>query len=44
VVSAAQDGAVPKLWDATIEAHRSAVRYATLDTAATLVAHHACGR
>ena len=31
---------VPKLWDATIEAHRSAVRDATLDTAATLVARH----
>jgi len=32
--------AVPKLWDDTIEAHRRAVRDATLDTAATLVAEH----
>ena len=31
---------MPKLWDATIEVHRSAVRDATLDTAATLVARH----
>ena len=31
---------MPKLWDATIEAHRSAVRDATLDTAAALVARH----
>lgn len=29
---------MPKLWDATIEAHRHAVRDATLDTAAALVA------
>ena len=32
--------AVPKLWDDTIEAHRRAVRDATLDTAAALVAEH----
>jgi AcrR family transcriptional regulator len=31
-------GAVPKLWSETIEAHRRAVRDATLDTAATLAA------
>jgi AcrR family transcriptional regulator len=31
---------VPKLWDATIEAHRRAVREATLDTTAALVAEH----
>jgi AcrR family transcriptional regulator len=31
---------VPKLWNATIEAHRREVRDATLDTAAALVAEH----
>ncbi|MFP8958980.1 TetR/AcrR family transcriptional regulator [Streptomyces nanhaiensis] len=31
---------MPKLWDETIEAHRAAVRDATLDTAAALVAEH----
>jgi len=31
---------VPKLWTETIEAHRRAVRDATLDTAAALVAEH----
>jgi AcrR family transcriptional regulator len=31
---------VPKLWDQTIEAHRRAVRDATLDTTAALVAEH----
>jgi AcrR family transcriptional regulator len=31
---------VPKLWNDTIEAHRSAVREATLDTTAALVAEH----
>jgi AcrR family transcriptional regulator len=31
---------VPKLWDETIDAHRHAVREATLDTAARLVAEH----
>lgn len=31
---------MPKLWDTTIEAHRHAVRDATLDTAAALVARH----
>jgi AcrR family transcriptional regulator len=31
---------VPKLWNDTIEAHRAAVRDATLDAAATLVADH----
>jgi AcrR family transcriptional regulator len=33
-------GAVPKLWSETIEAHRRAVRDATLDTTAALVAKH----
>jgi AcrR family transcriptional regulator len=32
--------AVPKLWNETIEAHRRAVRHATLDTTAALVAEH----
>jgi len=32
--------AVPKLWDETIEAHRRAVRDATLDTTAALVVEH----
>ena len=31
---------VPRLWDDTIEAHRGAVRAATLDAAAALVAEH----
>ena len=31
---------MPKLWDDTIEAHRRAVRDATLDTTATLIARH----
>jgi AcrR family transcriptional regulator len=31
---------VPKLWNQTIEAHRRAVRDATLDTTAALVAEH----
>ena len=31
---------VPKLWDDTIDAHRRAVREATLNTAAELVAEH----
>jgi AcrR family transcriptional regulator len=31
---------VPKLWDETIEEHRRAVRRATLDTTAALVAKH----
>ena len=31
---------VPRLWDDTIEAHRSAVRDATLETTADLVAKH----
>lgn len=31
---------MPKLWNDTIEAHRSAVREATLDTTAALVAEH----
>ena len=33
-------GTVPKLWNDTIEAHRRAVRDATLDTAAALVAEN----
>src|SRR4029453_3504729 len=31
---------MPRLWDETIEAHRRAVRDATLDTTAALVAQH----
>jgi len=31
---------MPKLWDKTIDAHRSAVRVAILDTTAALVAQH----
>lgn len=31
---------MPKLWSRTVASHRRAVRDATLDTAATLVAHH----
>ncbi len=34
------DGTVPRLWTDTIDAHRRAVRDATLDTAAALVAEH----
>lgn len=34
---------MPKLWDDTIEAHRRAVRDATLDTAAALVSEHGLG-
>ncbi|MEP9389974.1 TetR/AcrR family transcriptional regulator [Mesorhizobium sp. KR9-304] len=33
-------GAVPKLWNETIDAHRRAVRDATLDATAALVAKH----
>jgi AcrR family transcriptional regulator len=33
-------GRVPKLWNETIEAHRRAVREATLETTAALVAEH----
>jgi AcrR family transcriptional regulator len=33
-------GVVPKLWNETIEEHRHAVREATLDTTAALVAEH----
>jgi AcrR family transcriptional regulator len=33
-------GLVPKLWNDTIDAHRSAVRDATLDATAALVAEH----
>jgi len=36
----AYTGRVPKLWNETIEAHRRAVRDATLDTTAALVAEH----
>src|SRR5713101_6254962 len=38
--SVVYNGVVPKLWDETIEAHRHAVRDATLDAAAALVAEH----
>src|SRR5450759_5946872 len=34
---------MPKLWNDTIEAHRHAVREATLDTTAALVAEHGLG-
>ena len=34
---------MPKLWNETIEAHRAAVRDATLDTTAALVARHGLG-
>lgn len=37
---AAYAGRMPKLWDETIETHRLAVREATLDTTAALVAEH----
>ena len=40
VVSISYASGVPKLWSETIESHRSAVREATLDTAAALVAEH----
>ena len=36
----AYSGMVPRLWDETIEAHRRAVRDATLDTTAALVVQH----
>ena len=36
----AYTGAMPKLWNETIETHRRAVRDATLDTTAALVAEH----
>jgi len=36
----AYSSVVPRLWDETIEAHRRAVRDATLDTTAALVAEH----
>ena len=36
----AYDVGVPRLWDDTIEAHRTAVRDATLNAAAALVAQH----
>ena len=38
--SATYTGVVPKLWNETIEAHRRAVRDATLDATAALVAEH----
>src|SRR5215218_9400754 len=34
------DAAVPKLWEGTIDAHREAVRAATLDAVAALIAAH----
>lgn len=39
-IGVAYGEAVPKLWNETIDAHRRAVRDATLDTAAALVAEH----
>lgn len=39
-VTSAYTGDVPKLWNDTIDAHRRAVRDATLDTTAALVAQH----
>jgi AcrR family transcriptional regulator len=40
ILVVAYNATVPRLWDETIEAHRRAVRDATLDTTATLVAEH----
>jgi AcrR family transcriptional regulator len=40
VLVATYIAAVPKLWNETIEAHRRAVRDATVDTTAALVAEH----
>jgi AcrR family transcriptional regulator len=40
VLLASYTDSVPKLWNETIEAHRRAVRDATLDTTAALVAEH----
>jgi AcrR family transcriptional regulator len=39
-IVATYPGLVPRLWNETIEAHRRAVREATLDTTAALVAEH----
>jgi AcrR family transcriptional regulator len=39
-VFVAYTSAVPRLWNATIETHRQAVRDATVDTTAALVAQH----
>jgi AcrR family transcriptional regulator len=39
-MAVAYSGVMPRLWDETIEAHRRAVRDATLDTTAALVAQH----
>ncbi len=40
VADVAYIGTVPKLWNETVEAHRRAVRDATLDATAALVAEH----
>lgn len=40
VLAVAYASLVPKLWSETIETHRGAVRSATLDTTAALVAEH----
>jgi len=40
VADVAYSGIVPKLWNETVEAHRRAVRDATLDATAALVAEH----
>jgi AcrR family transcriptional regulator len=40
VADVAYSGTVPKLWNETVEAHRRAVRDATLDATAALVAEH----
>jgi len=40
VADATYSGTVPKLWNETVEAHRRAVRDATLDATAALVAEH----
>jgi len=40
MIAVTYHAAMPKLWDDTIEAHRRAVRDATLDTTAALVAEH----
>jgi AcrR family transcriptional regulator len=40
IIDITYTSAVPKLWNETVEAHRKAVRDATLDTAAALVGEH----
>ena len=40
LLNATYTAVVPKLWNESVEAHRAAVREATLDTTAALVAEH----